>query len=199
MMTGLDASTLNNLQLNAGVFLKDFDYRPYKDAAALRAALAAAAREPANRIGATRGGGTFRCVPVTREIEADGKRYAFVGSTVVDSWDIRLSTTLLEATPGNFRLAMGCADAAQDSSVTRLTLRTAPRPGDYVRSLVWVGETGQGFVLIDLKNALNTAGLTLTFTDKGEGTIPLELRAHQDGVADLDEAPVTVLLIGGGA
>ena len=199
MMTGLDASSLKHLQLNAGIFLKDFDYSGFKDAASLRAAIASAAKNPLNRIGATRGGGTFRCVPVTREIEADGKRYAFVGSTVIDAWDIRLSTTLLEATPGNFRLAMGCADAHEEGSVVRLTLRTAPREGDYTRSLVWVGDTGQGFVLIDLKNALNTAGLTLTFTDKGEGTIPLEMRAHQDGVADVDAAPVTVLLIGGDA
>ena len=196
MITGLDASSLHNLQLNAGIFLKEFDYRAFRDAAALRAALAEAAKDPANRIGATRGGGTFRCVPVTREIEADGMRYAFVGSTVYDAWDIRLSTTLLEATPGNFRLAMGCADIAQDGSVARVTLRTAPRPGDYVRSLVWVGETGQGFVLIDLKNALNTAGLNLTFSDKGEGTIPIEMHAHQDAVGDADQAPVKVLVIG---
>lgn len=199
MISGLDATSLGNLQLNAGIFLRDFDYSGYRDADILREALKKAGKSLAHRIGATRGGGTFRCVPVTREIEADGKRYAYVGSTVVDHWDIRLTTTLLEATPGNFRLAMGCADVVSEGSISRLTLRTAPQPGDYVRSLVWVGDTSQGLVLIDLRNALNTAGLTLTFTDKGEGTIPLEMRAHQDSVADADEAPVTVLLIGGAA
>lgn len=199
MITGLDATSLNNLQLNAGIFLKDFDYSGLTDASALRSAIAEAGKDLSHRIGATRGGGSFRCVPVTREIEADGKRYAFVGSTVVDSWDIRLTTTLLEATPGNFRLAMGLADVSEQGSVSRLTLRTEARESDYVKSLVWVGDTSQGLVLIDLKNAMNTAGLTLTFTDKGEGTIPLEMRAHQDSVGDLDLAPVTVLLIGGAA
>lgn len=199
MITGLDATSMGNLQLNAGIFLRDFDYSACKEASALREAIKAAAKDERHRVGATRGGGTFQCVPATRQIEADGKRYGFVGSTVVDSWDIRLTTTLLEATPGSFRLAMACADVTTEGSVSRLTLRTQPRESDYVRSLVWVGDTAQGFLLIDMKNALNTAGVNLTFTDKGEGTIPLEMRAHQDSVDDLDTAPVTVLLIGAGA
>ena len=196
MMTGLDATSLQNLQLNAGIFLKNFDYSGYADAASLRAAIAEAARNPDNRIGATRGGGSFRCVPVTREIEADGMRYAFVGSTVYDAWDIRLSTTLLEATPGNFRLAMGGADVQTQGAISTITLRTAPAPADYISHLLWVGDTSQGLLLIDLKNALNTAGLNLTFTDKGEGTIPIEMHAHQDAVGDADQAPVKVLVIG---
>lgn len=197
MITGLDASSMKNLQLNAGIFLRDFDYSGCRDAAALRDAIVEAARSEKHRIGATRGGGTFQCTPQTRQIEADGKRYGYVGSTVVDAWDIKLTTTLLEATPGNFSLAMASADVVTQGSVSRLTLRTEPRESDYIRSLVWVGDTSQGFVLIDMKNALNMSGLNLTFTDKGEGTIPLEMHAHQDSVDDCDAAPVTVLLIGG--
>lgn len=198
MITGLDASSLQNLQLNAGIFMRDFDYSSYKDAKALREAIKAAAKNAENRIGATRGGGTFQCTPSTREIEADGKRYAFVGSTVIDSWDIKLTTTLLEATPGNFKLAMASADVKTEGNISTLTLRTEPKVSDYIKSLIWVGDTSQGFVLIDLKNALNTTGINLTFTDKGEGTIPLEMHAHQDAVDDYDIAPVTVLLIGNG-
>lgn len=198
MITGLDATSLTNLQLNAGIFLKDFDYSSYKDAEALRTAIVAAAKNAENRIGATRGGGTFQCTPTTREIEADGKRYAFVGSTMYDAWDIKLTTTLLEATPGNFKIAMGSADVQTTGNVSRLTLRTEPREGDYIKNLIWVGDTSQGFVLIDMKNALNTTGVNLTFTDKGEGTIPLEMHAHQDSVDDYDIAPVTVLLISAG-
>ena len=198
MITGLDASSLKNLQLNAGIFLKNFDYSSYTDAASLRDAIVEAAKNVENRIGATRGGGTFQCTPDTREIEADGKRYSYVGSTMYDSWDIKLTTTLLEATPGNFKLAMGSADVTTTGSISKLTLRTEPKESDYIKSLVWVGDTSQGFVLIDMKNALNATGINLTFTDKGEGTIPLEMHAHQDSVGDLDLAPVTVLLIGSG-
>ena len=135
-------------------------------------------------------------MPETREVEADGKRYSFIGSTMYDSWDIKLTTTLLEATAGNFQLAMGSADVKTSGNISTLTLRTEPKDSDYIKNLIWVGDTSHGFVLIDMKNALNTTGINLTFTDKGEGTIPLEMHAHQDNVDDYDVAPVTVLLIG---
>lgn len=199
MITGLDAKSMENLQLNAGIFLKNFDYSSYTDAKSLRDAATSAGKNKENRIGATRGGGSFQCTPETRQIEADGKRYAFVGSTVYDSWDIKLTTTLLEATPGNFKLAMGSADVQTTGNVSKMTLRTEPKREDYINNLIWVGDTSQGFVLIDMKNALNTTGINLTFTDKGEGTIPLEMHAHQDSVDDYDTAPVTVLLISSGA
>ena len=60
-------------------------------------------------------------------------------------------------------------------------------------AFLYVGDIADGsVVLIDLKNALNTTGLTMTFTDKGEGTIPFEFHAHQDSVNDTDTAPFTV-------
>lgn len=196
MITGLDAKSMENLQLNAGIFLKNFVYDSYTDAKSLRDAVVAAGKNIDHRIGATRGGGSFQCVPQTREVEADGKRYSFVGSTMFDSWDVKMTTTVIEATPGNFKMAMASADVQTTGNVSKLTLRTEPNREDYIKSLVWVGDTSQGFVLIDMKNALNTTGINLTFTDKGEGTIPLELHANQDNVDDYDVAPVTVLLIG---
>ena len=44
-----------------------------------------------------------------------------------------------------------------------------------------------------IKNALNTAGATLTWTDKGEGTIPVEFTAHQDGLETDGYAPCEVI------
>lgn len=196
MITGLDAKSMENLQLNAGIFLKNFAYDSYTDVKSLRDAVVAAGKNIDHRIGATRGGGSFQCVPQTREVEADGKRYSFVGSTMFDSWDIKMTTTVIEATPGNFKMALVSADVQTTGNVSKLTLRTEPNRDDYIKNLIWVGDTSQGFVLIDMKNALNTTGINLTFTDKGEGTIPLELHAHQDSVDDYDTAPVTVLLIG---
>ena len=51
----------------------------------------------------------------------------------------------------------------------------------------------KGYVLIAIKNALNTAGATLTWTDKGEGTIPVEFTAHQDGLETDGYAPCEVI------
>lgn len=195
MVTGLTIETFQRLQLNAGIFLKNFDWTQYKTVEELAAAIEEAAVNPENRMGATRGGGSFVATPETRNIEADGKRYEFVGSTVYDSWNIRMTGSLLETTPGNVRDVLSTADIdSEKDGVTVLKLRTQPKSEDYMH-LTWIGDTSKGFVLIDLKNALNTVGMNFTFADKGEGTLPFEFRAHQDKVTDYDEAPVKIVFI----
>ena len=73
-------------------------------------------------------------------------------------------------------------------------MHTAIQGTDYIDSLVWIGDmSGGGLVLIALKNALNNNGMTMTFTDKGEGTIPFEFHAYQSAVEDYDYAPFEVI------
>lgn len=194
MTTGLDSASFQNLQLNAGVFLKKFDYSSITTVEALKTAIAEAMENAENRLGATRGGGSFQAVPQTRNIEADGKRYEFIGSTVYDYWDIHMTGTLLETTPGNVRDVLSSADAVTEGKVTKLTLRTQPKEEDYM-DLVWIGDTSKGLMLIGLQNALNTAGMNFTFTDKGEGTLPFDFRAHQEKVNDYDTAPVDIIFL----
>ena len=69
--------------------------------AALKTAIAEALKSYDTTVGATRGGCTFSAVPTMRQIEADGKRYEFVGSEVIDKWDVKLTGTLIEIVPGN--------------------------------------------------------------------------------------------------
>lgn len=194
MTTGLDAASLDNLQLDAGVFLRNFDYSSYTSVAALKEALAAAAENPENRMGATRGDGNFSAIPQRRSPEINGKRYEFVGSERFDSWEIKMSGTLLETTAQNIRDVLSCADVEKNGDVTTLTLRTQPKKEDYM-DVVWVGDTAKGLILIALKNALNVVGMNFTFTDKGEGTLPFEFHAHQDKVGDYDKAPCKIVLL----
>lgn len=195
MTTGLRASTFENLQLNAGMFLANFDYSSATDAATL-GALLKTEREKASGsalIGATRGGGTFVCTPNTRSIEADGKREEWKGSSVNDGWTIKLTTTLLEINATNLKRSFGTADVTDTEKKHTIKIRTDIKDADYIESLVWVGDTSKGYVLIAIKNALNTAGATLTWTDKGEGTIPVEFTAHQDGLETDGYAPCEVI------
>lgn len=195
MTTGLRASTFENLQLNAGMFLANFDYSTATDAATL-GALLKTEREKASGsalIGATRGGGTFVCTPNTRSIEADGKREEWKGSSVNDGWTIKLTTTLLEINATNLKRSFGTADVTDTEKKHTIKIRTDIKDADYITSLVWVGDTSKGYVLIAIKNALNTAGATLTWTDKGEGTIPVEFTAHQDGLETDGYAPCEVI------
>ena len=110
MLTGLRSATFEKLQLNAGVFLKNFAYSTATDSGKLEELVLAALEAGTGVLGATRGGGTFECTPEIRNIEADGMRYQFKGSTVNDLWTIKLTTTLLEITPENFADALMCVD-----------------------------------------------------------------------------------------
>ena len=195
MTNGLRASTFENLQLNAGMFLANFDYSTATDAATLGALLKTEREKTSGSalIGATRGGGTFVCTPNTRSIEADGKREEWKGSSVNDGWTIKLTTTLLEINATNLKRSFGTADVTDTEKKHTIKIRTDIKDADYIDSLVWVGDTSKGYVLIAIKNALNTAGATLTWTDKGEGTIPVEFTAHQDGLETDGYAPCEVI------
>ena len=196
MLTGIHNETFNNLQLNAGAFVRDFDYTQYKDKEALKTAFASLLETGEGLLGMTRGGGTFQCEPTLRNIEGDGLRSPFVGGTVNDGWTVKLTGTLLEITPENFAAAMMCADKPETSgNATTIKLRTAIKREDYIPKICWIGDTSQGYMLIEIQNALNVTGAKFTFTDKGEGTLPFEFKAHQANATNQDYAPCTVVFL----
>ena len=201
--TALRADTFKNLQLNAGILIKNFDYKPASsppasanDLKTLIAGIKAGTTTGrGDIIGATRGGGTFTVTRDSRTPEIDGMRYPFIGSDFVDSTDAGLSTTLLEITPDNLKLALGSGvKTATSTNVTTVTMNTAIAVGDYLTNLCWVGDLADGdMALICLNNAINTADLTFTYTDKGEGTLGVEFHARQGAVDDYDTAPFEVV------
>lgn len=195
MTTGLRRETFENLQLNAGVLLKNFDLTDIATADALKTAIIAARSDATKWIGATRGGGTFTATREMRTPEIDGLRYPFIGGRFVDSVDANLSATLVEVTAQNIKAALGSVDIDTSTATkTVITMHTAIDTADYVSNLVWVGDISDGrYVAIELYNALNTADFSLTFSDKSEGTIPLEMHAHQSDVMDYDTAPFRIV------
>lgn len=178
MVTGLRPATFENLQLNAGVFLEGFDWSSYTTPAALEEAILAKLESGEGVIGATIGGGSFVCTPSIRQIEADGMRYPIIGSTVNDMWTIELTGTMKEVNAENFKRTLMTAEESAENGVKVLTLRTDIERKDYIPKLSWVGDTSKGFILIELDNVLNVEGVTFTFTDKGEGSIPFRFQAH---------------------
>lgn len=185
----------HNLQLNAGIFIEDFDHSNIADSAALKTAIVAAVTSGEKILGVTRGGGSFVAVREVRTPEVDGMRYPYKGADFVDSIDGRLSGTLLEATPENFKRLFSQATITKVGNKTTITVHTAiDSETDYMPHLCWVGDLADGrLVLIELDNAFNTADFSFTFTDKGEGTLPFEFHARQEDVADYDEAPFRVI------
>jgi hypothetical protein len=194
MLSAWRPATFENLQLNSGAFLFGFDHSGFSDAGALEDAILAILEEEGEELmGATVGDGSFVAEPEIRNIEGNGKRYDTVGATVNDSWKCRLTGTMKEVNPQNFKRAALSCDMVKTGNVTKLTIRTQIKREDYIPKLCWVGDTSNGFVLIELDNVLNISGVTFTFTDKGEGTLPFEFLAHVDDVKKQDEAPARIL------
>lgn len=195
MTSPIRPEAFENLQLNAGIFLIDLDYSSITDATALKTAIASAVSAGTSILGVTRSGGTFTVTRETRTPEVDGMRYPFKGGDFVDSADAFLSGTLLEVTPANFKRLLGSGDSSTSGKKTTVTMRTAINPStDYISKLCWIGDIADGrLVLIELDNAFNTADFSLTFTDKGEGTMTFEFHARQANVLDYDNAPFRVV------
>ena len=191
---GLSANTPKRIQVNAGLFIQDFDIPDtVTDADAFKTLLTTTVAARTGVLGATRGGGTFVATPEVRELEADGKRYRTKGLTKIDSWDIRLTGTLIEAFQDNFKRGLITADVDTTGSVDTLTLRTAIADADYIDKLSWISLMGDGtYMVIEVENVINLDGLTFTFQDKNEGTIPFNFAAHHSDIVDQDEAPVKI-------
>ena len=196
--SALRAETFDKLQLNAGILMKDLNYSSVTDSAALKTAIAniiSGGSSPIGTlVGATRGGGTFTVTRETRTPEIDGMRYGFKGSDFVDSTDAYLSTTLIEITPDNIADLLATGTATTSGKKTTIKMSTAITSSDYLTNICWVGDLADGqLVLICLKNAINTADFTFTYTDKGEGTLAAEFHARQASVNDYDEAPFEIV------
>lgn len=198
LTSAIRSDGFKNLQLNAGIFLINFDYSAITSAAALKTAVQnkiTNGTPGVDHLGMTRGGGTFTITREVRTPEVDGRRYAFKGDKFVDSMDGYLSTTLLEVTPEIINKVMSTADVATSGGKTTISFHTAiDIQTDYIEHLCWVGDIADGrFVLIELDNAFNTADFTATFADKNEMTLPVEFHAHQGEVLDYDTAPCRIV------
>lgn len=200
MISPIRSAGYTNVQTNAGAILAGIDpgdKTTYASVSAFKTAVASALSDATKCIGMTRGGGGFHVTKETREIEADGKRYRFVGSTQVDSQDAYLNTTILEITPENLIRALATADddsAETRTDITHIKPRTQYATTDYIDCITWVGDTNYGMMAIVLYNAINTSNLDFTITDKGEGTLNVEFHATQETVTG-DTPPFGIYLL----
>lgn len=199
-LSALRTDAFKKLQLNCGIFLKNF--KTTADSATkasdLLTSIIAAISAGTNLLGVTNGGGTFSVAREMRNPQIDGLRYRFKGDAFVDSADPSLSTTLAETTPDNFALALG-GTVSSSGNKTIVTMPTALSSSSYLTDLCWVGDLADGqLVMICLYNALNIADFSFTFKDKGEGNFSVEFHGCQDDVLDYDEAPFEVVFFGKG-
>lgn len=184
--SGFTTETAKSLLLNAGAFFKNFN--PATDT--FDSAVAAG-----KLIGATKGGGEFSAVPEVRQIEVDGVAGRAKGLEIIDSWEVYLKATVLEIKKNTIAngLAASVVDTTTSDDYDIIKAGQALELNDYIDNVAWVGTLSGSNkpVIIIVKNAINTDGLTLTVKDKNEASIPMTFYGHYEQ-DDLENPPFEI-------
>lgn len=168
--TQIPATAFQNIQLNAGILVDNFN---------------PATGVIGNILGATSGGVNF----------TDDVEYTDFGEDIdncpkntkelkqLDSHDVKMSGTFVTLSAATAKLLAGAADA-DGSDATHIIPRNDLLSTDF-KTIWWIGDysdvnTGDnaGFVAIKLMNALNTGGFQIQSTDKGKGQFAFEFTGH---------------------
>lgn len=185
------AETAKNMQLDAGIIVLDLTTAELDT-------ISAETLKSKKTIGATKGGAQFTATPEIRNIfeGIDGARGDYKGGTVIDSWEVVLKATISEMTAENLKLAICGADkGAHGSKYDKITPRDEIKDTDYTNSICWVGKQAgkEQPIIIELKNVLNTTGISFTSADKDNGSIEVEFRAHRD-MAKPNDVPFMIYI-----
>lgn len=184
-LSAFSANTAKNLQLDAGILVKNVTDPSSGD------------YSTGKLIGATTGGGSFEASPQMRNIfeDIDGARGSYKDGDVVDTWEVTYSTTLLEMTAENFQLALGVADITDNSKLSGKTVtpRICVKSSDYIDNVCWFG-TLKGSdkpIVIEMRNVMSMNGLNFTIEDKNNGQLEVELSPRFD-VASPEDVPFAI-------
>lgn len=187
--TQIPASTFQNIQLNAGILVDDFEVNTGK---------------VGNLLGATTGGVQFQ----------DNITYTDFGEDIdncpkntmelkkLDAHDVSMSGTFVTLSPDVAKMLVAVGDVDGDDK-SHIIPRNELLITDFT-SLWWIGDysnvnTGDraGFVAIKMLNALNTGGFQIQSTDKGKGQFAFTFTGHYS-IKRQDLVPYEVYIRQGG-
>lgn len=178
MFTKISQDAFDELQVDAGVLLTNFD--PANPA------------EPADAdiITATTGGITINATPAYSDwgSDVDNCPPNLKELKHLDGWDMNVQTTALGTSPQMIRLALGAADI-DGTDTTKIIPRRKLKQSDFA-DLWWVGDKADGgLVAVKIKNALSTAGFSLKTNKDGKGNTSITLTGHVS-INDQDTMPM---------
>lgn len=178
MFTRVSTTAFDELQVDAGIVLKNFD--PTNPV------------EPADEdiICATTGGINPTCVPTYSDWgeDVDNVPNGMLELNHLDGWECGMGFTAIGSSEELIRLTLGAADVGENGQIVP---RRNVKVEDY-KDLWWVGDRSDGgFVAICLKNALSTGGFSLQTTKNGKGQIAVDLKGFVS-VKTQDEMPMEI-------
>lgn len=164
--TKIPQSTFEELQINAGILLKDFD-------------IATGTFADSDILTATTGGITVNVKPTYEDFGADidnCPKNTMELKRKTDADEVTLSTTALCINKNLLLYQLGAAD--EDPRTGAIKPRKELKTTDY-RDLWWIGDlSNNGYVAVKVSNTLSTDGFSLKTTDKGKGQVGLGVTGH---------------------
>ena len=180
--TQIPTDTFSTLQMNAGIVLADFDVTD-------------GSFEDTDLIGATSGGVNVTATPEFSDFgeDVDNCPKNMLELKHLDSWEIKVSGTLVTLKAETAKKLLGAADIAGNKITPRVDLVKT----DFT-DLWWVGDysdkngnTNGGFMAIHVIDALNTGGFSIQSNDNGKADFAFEFTAHYD-LENIDNVPFEV-------
>ena len=170
--TKIPAETFKQLQINAGVILKNFTP-------------ASGEFDAADQIGATSGGITFAATPTYSDYGEDVDNCPKNTKELkrLDDVEVKASGTFVTVTTDTAKSLMAAADI-DGTDTTKVVPRRDLAETDF--SDIWIvgdysdknGAKNGGYIAIHLINALSTGGFQLKTADKSKGQLAFEYTAH---------------------
>ncbi|MCM8710540.1 hypothetical protein M2651_05805 [Clostridium sp. SYSU_GA19001] len=172
---GYTADTAKHYLLNTGAIFKNVAYNT------------TSGKYEGEPLGATVGGAKFEIKVNLRQPEVDGVLAKVKGNDLIESVEATIEGTLKEWKKENISQAL-FGDITTGDGITAptnykiITGRSTILPTDYVNNICYVGKiSGEDKpVIIMLKNAINTSGLSFEAKDKDEAGIPFKFEARAD-------------------
>lgn len=163
--TKIPQNTFEELQINAGILVKDFDP-------------ATGTFDDADMITATTGGITVNVKPTFEDFgsDIDNCPKNTMELKRITETEVSISTTALNINEDLLLFMLGAAD--KDATTGAIKPRKDLKLSDF-ETLWWIGDlANNGFVAVKIINALSTDGFSIKSADKGKGNISITLTGH---------------------
>lgn len=163
--TKIPQSTFEELQLNAGIILKDFDTET-------------GTFDDEDILTATTGGITVNVKPTYEDFGADIDNCPKNTMELkrITETEVSMSTTALNINEDVLLFQLGAAD--KDSQTGAIKPRSELKTSDF-KHLWWIGDISNGgYIAVKISNALSTDGFSIKTNDKGKGNIALGITGH---------------------
>ena len=187
--TQIPTNTFQEIQLNAGILVDEFD---------------PATGTVGNLLGATSGGVNFTDTPEYSDFgeDVDNCPKNMKEFKHLDNREVKMSGTFITLSSNTAKTLVGSGDVDTEDS-THIIPRNDLLQSDF-KTIWWIGDysdvnTGAnaGFIAIKMLNALNTAGFQIQSADKGKGQFAFEFTGHYS-MDQQDKVPYEMYIKQGG-